>query len=200
MNLFQGANSAATFLILSALVAGLAKTLGAAQQDPFQYLFGHPEFLYLGLFILIFRVKTFLDDHRHFAEPVQDKTAFRYAGFILAIISWFFWGLAAYLLSTPEWASELMAASLLVSTMWIAVHVVEIFVDPERRNTEAFTAVIREKWVFLNCGYILCLIAYVGAFHPVIDAGDPKPLVALLALLLLDILTSRSFRGIIKTA
>ena len=140
MNIFQAANGAATFLILSAIVAGLAKRLDAVQDDPLTYIISNLAIVYLGLFIIVFRIKTLLDDHRHFGESHQDKSGFRYVGFILAIISWLFGGLAAYLLPTTVRSSELMATSLLVSTLWIAVHVIEILVDSTRRNKEVLTS------------------------------------------------------------
>lgn len=43
MNLFQAANGAATFLIFSALVAGLAKHLDGIEGSLDQYLLSHPE-------------------------------------------------------------------------------------------------------------------------------------------------------------
>jgi hypothetical protein len=197
MNLFQAANGAATFLILSALVAGLAKRFNEIEDDPIKYLLAHKEIIYLGLFIVIFRIKTFLDDHRHFAELYQDKNAFRYVGFILAILSWLFWGLAAYLLNSTDRASELMATSILISTLWIAVHVIEILIDKDRRNREVLTSVMREKWVLINVGYMLCLVGYLGWFRPIIERRDPRALLALLLLLAFDVLTSRSFHGVI---
>ncbi len=198
MNIFQAANAAATFLILSALVAGMAKHLDTVQGSVFEHFLHNAPILYLGLFIVVFRVKTLLDDHRHFGELYQDKSVLRYIGFVLAILSWLFWGLSAYLLWNAVRASELMATSLLISTLWVAVHVIEILVDPARRNKEVLTSMMREKWVLVNVGYMLCLVAYVGWFRPLIDAGASAPLIVLLVLLLFDVLTSRSFRGIIN--
>ena len=198
MNLFQAANGAATFLILSALVAGLAKRFDTVIGSPVDYLLAHTEILYLGLFIVVFRIKTLLDDHRHFAELRQDKSVFRYIGFVLAIISWIFWALAAYLLTSSLRASELMAVSLLISTLWIAVHVIEILIDKDRRENELLTSVVREKWVLVNVGYMLCLVAYVGWFRPVIAPGARAPLLLLLGLLIFDVITSRSLRDAAK--
>lgn len=198
MNIFQAANGAATFLILSAFVAGMAKYLDTIKGDLLEHFLQHTAIIYLGLFVIVFRIKTLLDDHRHFGEIYQDKTGFRYVGFVLAVISWLFWGLAAYLLSSTVRASELMATSILISTLWIAVHVIEILVDPERRNKEVLTSVMREKWVLVNVGYMLCLVAHVGWFRPLILQSATGPLIALLVLLLLDIVTSRSFHGIIN--
>ena len=196
MNLFQAANGAATFLILSAIVAGLAKHFDSVPGSPTDDLLAHPEVLYLAIFMIVFRIKTLLDDHKHFAEPQQDKSAARYVGFLLAVVSWVFWGLAAYLLPSTVRSSELMAVSILVSTLWIAVHLIEILIDKERRNAEALTSVMREKWVIVNVLYILLLIAHVGVFRPVVQPGARAPLVLLLALLFFDVLTSRSFRGV----
>lgn len=200
MNLFQAANGAATFLILSALVAGMAKHLDTVQGDLLEHFKQNIAIIYLGLFIVVFRIKTLLDDHRHFGESHQDQSAFRYVGFVLAILSWIFWGLAAYLLASPIRAGELMATSILISTLWVAVHVIEILVNPERRNKEIFTSVMREKWVLVNIGYMLCLVAYVGWFRPLIIQGASSPLIVLLVLLFFDALTSRSFRGIVGDA
>jgi len=130
MNIFQAANGAATFLILSALVGGMAKHLDAVEGSVIEHFMQNTPILYLGLFIVVFRVKTLLDDHRHFGESYQDKSALRYVGFLLAVLSWLFWALAAYVLSSTIRASELMATSLLILTLWVAVHVIEILVDP----------------------------------------------------------------------
>ena len=200
MNLFQAANGAATFLILSALVASLAKNLDNFQGSLLEYLIKHLAIVYLGLFMVIFRIKTFLDDHRHFAEAHQDKTSFRYVGFVLAILSWLLWGIAAYLLPSTLRASELMATSIMISTLWVVVHVIEILVNPERRNKEAFISLMRQYWVLINVGYMLCLVAHVGWFRPLIDPGASTPLLVLLGLLLYDVFTSRSFRGVVNPA
>jgi hypothetical protein len=199
MNLFQGANASATFLILSAVVAGIAQGISKVQEDPFTYLLSNPSMLYLAGFIVVFRIKTLLDDHKHFGEPHQGTNTFRYIGFILAVLSWLFWAIAAYLIPTTVRSSELMATSIGISTLWIAVHVIEILVDRQRRNTEVLTSVMREKWVLVNIAYMLCLFAHIGFFAPLIAPGAPTPLLLLLGILLFDILTSRSFRDIIKT-
>jgi hypothetical protein len=199
MNLFQAANGAATFLILSAVVAGLAKRLDSENGDPLRYLlFEHRSIIYLGFFIVVFRIKTLLDDHRHFAELNQDKTTWRYIGFVLAVISWLFWALAGYDLPNTTRAAEFMATSILVSTCWVVVHLIEILLDPARRNSQAIVSIMREKWVLLNIAYILCLVAHVGWFEPLVATGSTSPLGVLLVALLFDILTSRSYRNVVS--
>lgn len=199
MNIFQAANAAATFLILGALVPGLARHLEAIDLTPLDYLSRNPSIIYLGLFIVIFRIKTLLDDHKHFGEEYQGKTVYRYIGFILAILSWLFWGFAAYVLTYTMRSSELMAVSISISTLWIVAHVIEILTDKSRREKEILTSLMREKWVAINILYILCLYAHVGSFRPLIIPGSPGPLMVLLAILALDILTSRSFRELLQS-
>jgi hypothetical protein len=196
VNLFQAANGSATFLILSAVVAGLAKHFGDTQEDPLDYFRGRLDVICLGLFIIVFRIKATFDDHKHFGEVHQDQTVFRYIGFVLAILSWVFWALAGYLLPSPARSSELMATSILISTSWIAVHLLEILVDKNRRGKEVLTSLVREKWVLINVGYMLCLVAFVGWFRPVVTPGKLTPLLVLLGLFLFDALTSRSFKNV----
>ena len=198
MNIFQAANGAATFLILSAIVAGLARYLDAAPGGPIQDLLNRPEIVLLGLFLIVFRIKTLLDDHKHFAESYQDKSSFRYVGFVLAIISWIFWGIAGYLLPSTTRAAEMMAVSILVSTLWVAAHVIEILVDKVRRNTESLTSVMREKWVVINVLYMLLLVTYDGWFRPIVPLGAKTPLALLLVVLVFDVLTSRSLRDVTR--
>lgn len=198
MNIFQAANGAATFLIMSAIVAGMAKHLDTVEGGMLEHFRQNLVIVYLGLFIVVFRIKTQLDDHRHFGESYQDKSRLRYVGFILAILSWLFWGMAAYLLSSTIRSAELMATSILISTMWIAVHVIEILIDSQRRSKEILTSVMREKWVLVNVGYMLCLVAHLGWFRPLVGRGASTPLLILLGLLIFDVVTSRSFRGILS--
>ena len=73
MNLFQAANGAATFLILSAIVAGLAKHFDSVPGSLTDDLLAHPEVLYLAIFMIVFRIKTLLDDHKHFANRSKTR-------------------------------------------------------------------------------------------------------------------------------
>lgn len=198
MNIFQAANGAATFLILGALVPGIARHLETIDGSPVDYLLANRPIVLLGLFIVLFRIKTLLDDHKHFGEAYQDTNVFRYAGFMLAILSWIFWGLAAYLLPSTIRSSELMAVSILLSTSWVAVHVIEILVDKNRREKEAVTSLLREKWIVINVLYMLSLVGHVGWFRPVIVSGASEPLVVLLLVLAYDILTSRTLKDILN--
>jgi drug/metabolite transporter (DMT)-like permease len=126
----------------------------------------------------------------------RDQNVFRYIGFVLAILSWVFWALAGYLVPFTVRASELLAIGILISTSWVVVHLIEILVDRERRKNEAATSLMRQKWVLFNIGYMLCLVGYVGWYRPVIKEGASAMLLVLLAVLLVDMFASRSFRDV----
>lgn len=197
MNFFQAANGGATLFILGAVATGIARHLEVEADSPDHFLRLHPAIILLGLFIVVFRIKTSLDDHKHFGEEHQDQNLFRYAGFILAILSWLFWGIAAYLLYYTERSSEMMATSILISTMWILVHVIEMLSDPKRRKKEILTSLMRQKWALTNILYALCLVAHSGWFTPWLRVGSARPLWILLVLLMYDIVTSGTFKDLI---
>lgn len=191
MNMYQRVNLTASFLVIAALVGALAQAL----QDPtFKFdPFAHVNVILLAIFIFIFKIKTMLDDHQHFGEPHMDNGGFRHAGFLLALISWFCWALAAWLVVKPILAAQLMIVSIGVSTIWVGVHVIEILWDKPRRNAEAAIAVMRQKWVILNVIYLLILAAYVGLLSSRIMPQHPGWLIALLAVLVFDYATSKSW-------
>lgn len=193
MNMFQRINITASFLVMGALIAAFAQAASSIKGTIHEHLSGSENILLLALFIFLFKVKTMFDDHQHFGEPYQGRDGFRHVGFLLALFSWFFWGLAAYLVFQAEKAAELMIFSIGISTLWVVVHLVEIVVDKERRNSEMVISLMREKWVGINIGYILLLGVYLGWLSPLIAGGQYFSLVALLVLLAWDYLTSRSY-------
>jgi hypothetical protein len=146
----------------------------------------------LGVFIILFRIKTMFDDHQHFSEERQKKGGLRHVGFILALFSWLFWVIAAYLVFAPARAAELMVISITISTAWIAVHLIELIVD-KRRTQEIATALMREKWVLFNAGYIITLGVFIGWVKPVVPPQTISTLVVLFILFVFDYLTSRSY-------
>ena len=200
MNLFQAANGAAAFLIFSSLVSGLAHRLSSVKGNPVCYLRGHHDLLLLGLFITIFRIKTLLDDHQYFGERRQDKILWRYLAFIVAIMSWLFWAMSAYLLSSTDKSAELMVVAIAISSFWIVLHLIEIWTNKERRAEGQWKEVLRVNWLLFNGGYALCLLGYCGLFQPVVAFESIWALIVLLVLLTFDMLTCQSFRGTTKSA
>jgi K+-transporting ATPase A subunit len=194
--MFQRINLTASFLVMSALVAAFGTALHGSETD-----LSFPEHLstvLLSVFIFIFKIKTMLDDHQHFGEPHMNRGGLRHAGLLLALVSWFFWGLAAWTVFRPKTAAAMMLISIGVSTMWVGVHVIEILLDKTRRSREAAIAVIRQKWVIINVLYMLVLTAFIGLLAigrlpAVLDPQKPIWLWLLLAILAFDYATSKSW-------
>ena len=195
MNLFQGTNLSATAFVLGAVATGVVSGLSKWDGSVFEYLTHDHAVWLLALLIVLFRIKTTFDDHHHFAEPHQQIPKFRYPGFILAILSWLFLGLAGYFVYQPTKSAELFAIALLISLAWLVVHLLEITSDAQRRVKEVLISVTREKWALFNVIYIICLIAFLGWFKPAIEPQQIWALLVLSGFFLIDILTSRSYGG-----
>ena len=126
-----------------------------------------------------------------FSEPYQEQLILRYVGIFLAIISWILFAIAAYFVFMPLRSSMLIVMAFLFSTIWVAVHIIEIMIDKARRETESIISLVREKWVILNMIYILCLGVFSGWIDPVVIKGNYWPLIILNLFLIYDIVTSR---------
>lgn len=194
MNLFQRVNIAASLAVVAAAGVAYATAIAGSTQNQslVTFLTGQAHPILLTVFVLLFKIKTMLDDHQHFGEPRQQRGGYRHVGFLFAIFSWFFWILAAYFLFAPLRAAELMIFSIAISTAWIAVHIIEL-INEKKRGAELAVALMREKWVLFNVGYILCLGVFLGWIEPVVNASSYWPLVALLVLLATDYLSSKSY-------
>jgi hypothetical protein len=193
MNLYQGANSTLSFAVVGACVAGLNNWLSDTSNvgDPIVLFRDHVPLLGLWGFIIALKIKFWLDDHHHFGEAVQEKLPIRIVGFILAVFSMIFLGLAGYQIRNPIYSAELIVVSILISTAWVIVHLFEITLDKERRVTEVYVSLMREKWALINIIYCLILAAFIGWFKPAMDPGNGIAVVALFVVLLFDWVTSR---------
>jgi len=191
MNIFQRLNAGATFCIISSLIAGLVVPLSSNNDLVIKFFWDNSEISLLSIFILFFRIKIQFDDHKHFGESSQGKNKYRWWGLFIAFLSWVFMTLAGYFIHSPEKASELLFLSILISTAWISVHLVEISKDPEKKVKDEAIAVMREKWVLLNVVYMFCLVSYLGFLSPVIAPNSVHFLVAVVVFLVFDIFTAR---------
>jgi hypothetical protein len=194
MNLFQRVNIAASLAVVGVVASSLFRAI--TELKPNESLLAaagqYVNPLLLALFILVFKVKTMLDDHQHFGEERQKRGGFRHLGFLFALFSWLFWIVAAYFVFSPTRAAELMIFSIAISTGWIAVHLIEMVAD-KRRNQEIATSLMREKWVLFNVGYIILLGVFLGWIKPVVQPQTTAPLVILLAFFVFDYVTSKSY-------
>ena len=193
MNRYQSANSTLSFAVLAASVAGMSKWISdnPSAEDPLRLFYGHLSTLALWIFIIALKIKIWIDDHHHFGEAVQEKLPIRIFGFVLAVFSMIFFGLAGYQISAPRDSAELLFVAILISTAWIAVHLVEITVDKVRRMTEVKTSLMREKWVFINVVYCLLLAGFIGWFMPIVPPENLLCILLMFVVLVFDWATSR---------
>jgi hypothetical protein len=197
MNIIQRINAAGAFLVIGSIVTGYSHYLTSFDGSVVEQILKNPDVSVLALYLLLFKIKTLLDDHKHFGEPPQKDNVFRYVGLVLAIISWIFWALAGQFLGTPARAAELMVFSLLISTSWIFVHLFEILADKQKKTAGIVTDLLREKWVYINLGYVALLGAFAGWLDPLVPKGVLWPLVALFGLLAYDFVVSKSYKDVL---
>lgn len=68
-------------------------------------------------FFFTFRLKMFLDDIKYFRQSERDKW-FRF-GYIIGMISWFFWLLAAISIHDIRRSILFTVAAMIISTAWV---------------------------------------------------------------------------------
>lgn len=113
MNPFQSLNLAIFAGTIAALLAALARI-----NTP---LGDRPVVLWLFVaFMFVFRLKLFLDDHKHFESADTAKKQFK-VGLILGVASWLFWGLSATFAPNLRDAYGFAIVALVLSTSWIVV-------------------------------------------------------------------------------
>lgn len=199
-NPFETANNAATFLIYSTLVGGAVFAI--SKHDDISVLAlieTNLDAFFLFIFIALFNLKTYFDDHKYFTEPYQaDALWERGVGIVLAFLSWIFLAIAGAIIYRPESSAQLLGFAIGTSTAWIVVHIVEIIKHNERPPREQFTKLMREKWFAINLVYLLLIGLYIN--YPFsITAGPRWPYtLTMLFVLCYDMATSNMLRGVMS--
>jgi hypothetical protein len=111
MNIFQSLNLAFSGGTLLALLAGLAKIPAPIRQRPLTL------WLFVAFFFLL-RLKMCLDDHKYYASPETKNVHFK-IGFMVGVLSWVLWVLAAWSVSVLLDAYFLVGVAVTISTLWI---------------------------------------------------------------------------------
>ena len=153
-------NNAASFAIFGAVTAGLARLLNGADIVDYSFIINNVDSIFLAFFIVSFRIKMHLDDYKYFKEFDADRNRLKYVGLLLAVITWIMMALSGFTIDHPHASSALLAVSFAISTIWIAVHLLEIASSRERRIAEKFIITLRNKWVIINSLYIITLLLY----------------------------------------
>ena len=195
LNLFQNANLAARFLIFAGLAVGIVEALKLSDSNSFTMPHQAGDMIILTIFIVIFNVKATIDDHHYFEQVWSSNVLLKYTGLVLAIFSWIFCGVAATLVDLPVHCVQMLGLSLLISTMWLGVHLIEIIIDPGRRNRQTVISLLRQKWAIINVLYIICFVVFLGWLNPVVPPYQAWTLGISLFILIIDTLTSYPIAG-----
>jgi hypothetical protein len=157
--MYQTMNNGASFMIFSALLAGIYKLLGDADIS-WKLLSTNADSVFLAIFIIFFRVKMHMDDHEYFEHFKKELNKYKYLGLIFALTIWFLMAFSGYYLRYPETSCHLLALAFGFSTIWIVLHLMEI----SRENTDSianrFIRNLRHRWIIINVSYIILLELY----------------------------------------
>lgn len=201
-NLFQSINQGAFVSTTIALVQGTKDSYAGASGNWQSFLHNNHELIAFSLFYIFLRVKITFDDHKHFAEAVDDphERRFRDVGYFLAILAFAVWALSGVVAKDVKFAAGVLGVSLLISTMWIFIHVARILTSSatghEAKRQETIRA-LRLKWIYINIAYIALLWLYSNEIWK--SSFDAECYIwACLVVMFYDYLESKPFTGIIE--
>jgi hypothetical protein len=140
---------------------GFSQDIYASDEITLPELILRTDGLLLALFIILFRVKMHFDDNEYFAGFDKHTSPLMYFGIVLAIIVWISMAVAAGTVDRPEVSAWFLLVSILVSTLWIATHITDMFIDT--RSTSQNTSLQRLAWIISNIVYCLCLALFIAA-------------------------------------
>lgn len=84
MNIYQTFNNGGSALIFAAVLAGLWRLLGDSDVTS-KFLIAQVDSLFLLVFIVFFRIKMHIDDHKYFKTFDAGVSKRMYVGFLLAV-------------------------------------------------------------------------------------------------------------------
>lgn len=201
MNLHQVLNSGAFFFVTASLIAGIGSPDLISHKSPVEILENHHQKILFAIFYVILRAKMTFDDHRYYGSPVEDKDLPKTIGFLLAILSWVIWSLSGYTILNLKFSAAFLAFSILISSIWIIVHLIGIgsrfifrnSMHPMRTNEKALlekSSRTRLKWLGINMVYFALLISI---FLTKVANLEVIALISCIFVLIFDIVTSKSF-------
>jgi hypothetical protein len=132
INLFQRINVTATFAVLSANGLGVTRTVTNAELSPqnidvYNLLTTNWKPLAIAIFSIILRLKVSFDDHDYFKERLHGAhDYFTLAGFVIGVISWTTWIISGSLAFIPQYAATWLGITILILTLWLVVHILEL--------------------------------------------------------------------------
>jgi hypothetical protein len=159
LNIYQTLNNAGSALIFAGVLAGTWKLLGDSDITP-AFLLSHADSIFMLVFIVFFRIKMHLDDHKYFGTFTGNVSQSMYTGFILAVGIWFLMALAAGTVKYPETSAAILAISFAISTVWIVLHLREVAKIRVGSRDDRSVTQLRYNWITVNMLYIILLVLY----------------------------------------
>jgi len=161
MNPLQAINSAASFAIFSALIAGLVRMFDVDDDILWSSVVHNFDAFLLAVFIVLFRIKMHFDDHRYFATADLDIGHFQYMGVVLAILVWIEMAVSAGTVDRPKVSAWFLLISLLTSSIWIFTHFAQLV---SLQNDDSRPTILqRLSWATFNMIYCMALGSYIMA-------------------------------------
>jgi hypothetical protein len=100
------------------------------------------------------------DDNDYFKHFEDDLSKYKYLGLMAAVFIWFLLAIAGFFVRYPETSCHIIAFSFVISTIWIALHLIEISKDKNPNMTVRWVQNLRHKWIIVNMLYIILLELY----------------------------------------
>jgi hypothetical protein len=217
MNLFQRVSLSGAFLVFTAIVVGLGFSIHSIHEatdktagvnDPISYIKLNYPTLLVAVILVVTRLKFLLDNHTYFAEPQQDKLLPRLIGFLLAMICWIFYAVAATTILKPIISLEIMGLGIMVSCFWLLVHVWEVRLIRESKGEIGMSKPLDEdlwphyqiNWFIFNFVYLFIIWLYTGFYVGIFPCVREAPWLLLLFLLVvaIDYAVSKTYFNVLS--
>src|SRR2546425_9288967 len=138
--LYENINNGLFYGTVGGLLAGLSKITSSIRTWSLTL------WLFIAFFLLL-RLKIYLDDYKYFSTVDTKNVNFK-IGFVIGLISWVFWGLAALSVSDLQEAYFRVGIAITVSTIWVLI-------DALRKGAS------RAQYLWLGTNAIFVLLLWI---------------------------------------
>lgn len=146
-------------MIFAAILGGCYKLLGDSDIT-IKMLLDNADSVFLIVFLIFYRLKMHFDDTEYFKHFDEDLSKYKYLGLLAAVLIWFLLAFSGFLVRYPETSCQILALSFILSTIWIALHLIEISKERNQSIALKFVQNLRHKWIIVNMLYISLLELY----------------------------------------
>ena len=79
---------------------------------------------------------------------------------MIAVAVWFLIAFAGGTIKYPETSATILAIAFAISTIWIAVHLIEVSAEKKENPINLKITSLRHRWIIINMTYIILLILF----------------------------------------